>query len=308
MTTVTPSELYYRMSGRASIGAIMAIVVLPCAVVGVAAFAYGMLVHLSPIIYINLLGTVGVGLLGGWLVTKIGIKTHVRRYSIYMTAAALCSVISIYASWVGWIFALSDWSVIILNPATLVAVADEISIEGVWSIGRSSETPVNGIFLQLVWAAEACMLIGVPLYAAHKITDQAYCETTGRWLTEEKSFGPFHTLDDEAAWRSQMEDNDFGVLSTLAPLTGELANGSTFTTLTMRHAGTPESTHLLSVDRVTMTIDKEGKVTLAKKPILRHMLIDRETHDMIDAIVGELAPPEEVAAEVQEDGENQAGA
>jgi hypothetical protein len=141
------------------------------------------------------------------------------------------------------------------------------------------------------------MLIAMPLITAHGINEEAYCETTGKWLTETKAFGPFQLINDEADWRAQMEAGDFGVLTKLSPVTDDMADGSAFTTLTMRHAEDPASTHLLSVDHVTMKLDKQGKADMKRKSILRNMMIDRETHDLIDETLGAMFPPPEAQAD-----------
>lgn len=282
-------DLYYRHSGRAPMGGVVAMLLVAGVAQAVIAAVYGALVFFSPFIYFNFLGTLGVGFVGGWLIRKIGMATHVRNLPVYLLAAAVVGLVGLYAAWVGWTYALLERSFIIniddapvsiFSPIALAYLIEQVGREGIWSIG-SDEQPVRGMMLYAVWLVEAGILVISPIVVAAAVRGEAYCEQTGCWLSEHTAIGPFEPISMPIDFRTKMEDGNFGVIGELKPLDHEPRNGERFAMITLSHAGQDQSTHLLSLNNVELKLDKQGKAQLSELPIIRGMLIDRSTHELI---------------------------
>jgi hypothetical protein len=288
-------DLYYRYSGRMPMHAPLVIIAASCAMMAIVGAIYGILVRYSPIIYLNILGTVGAGMLAGYLVKKLGMKLQVRRFAVYPVAALVAGAVALYLSWISWITVLSDWQVVIIDPVSLYSLMLEIGEQGVWSL-RHSKTPVNGAPLFIVWALEAGTLLIAPMVVAMGMRDEAYCETVGRWLDQSRELGPFEPIADPKAFREELEQ-DIARVSDLKPLGKQPEHNDKFTTITLRHAGDAQSTHLLEVTGITMKVEK-GKVNLKRSEVVRHLLIDRATHDLIAELLTqqEAVMPNDAAA------------
>lgn len=300
---MSSTDLYYRCSGRFPAHGLAVMLIGGLAAAGIAGAVYGVVTWYMPIIYVNVLLTLGLGLGCGWLVLKLGMAMHVRNTAAYLAVAFATALAAYYANWVSWIWAASGREDVVVLPTQIAAVMQIVYEQGAWSMGSSGE-PVKGVFLGAIWVAEAAVVLGAPFKVVWRIRDEPYCETTGAWVNEVSVIGPFTPIEEPDGWRRALEAGEFAKLGALRPLGGELGDGGVFAQIKLRHAGAPESLHVLTIANVTVHVDKEGKVKLKEKPVVRDMIIDHESHELINELAEELAE----AAGAEETAEPTAGA
>lgn len=302
---MSSSELYYKSSGKFSAHGLVLMLVGGIVSALIAGVVYGVVTWYMPIIYVNVLLTLGLGFGCGWLVLRLGIALHIRNTTVYLAVALATALAAYYANWVAWIWAASGREAMAILPNQVVAVMKVVYEEGAWSMGSSGE-PVKGVFLGLIWLTEALVILIAPLKMVWDIRDHPYCELTGGWVNDVTVIGPFLPVGESDGWREALEAGEFSKLESLQPLRGDLSNGSVFGQIKLRHAGSPESLHLLSIANVTVNVNDEGKVKLKEKPVVRDMVIDHESHELINELANDLAEIAEAAeaAEPDGDGEN----
>lgn len=270
------ASLYYRPSGKLQPSAPVAILVGVGLVAAVLGFAYGLADFFVPFIYANILLCVGLGALTGVTIERLAIQTHVRNPGVAALFGVACGAAAIYAAWVGWLFALTDYH-LIWSPLDIAQLIPEIAEVGVW--GLSSGSPVNGLPLYGIWLAEAGLILGFATVLPYtNLRKKAYCESCGEWLTDMTAVGPFEAVPDAKAFRTRLEQGEFAALGELKPIDDAAPN---YSMLDLWRCPRCDQLHLLTIRCATVTTDKQGKQQRQEQVVVRHMLIDRESRDLI---------------------------
>ncbi|MEM6393446.1 MAG: hypothetical protein AAF797_11785 [Planctomycetota bacterium] len=279
---MSSAALYYKSSGRFPSYAPVALLATG-AVVGIVGGAiYGLAVWYIPIIYLNILLTIGLALLAGGAVLGVSRWTHTRNGGLVLIAGLLAGVAALYASWVGWLWALSEREVLVLDPREIWYVMQAISENGLWSIG-SSGTPVSGLALWAVWFIEAAMIVaGAAGVAFVGYQRTPYSESAKAWMTDTETLPPLAPIADHAAFRRGVEGSDFGILTELGPVP---EGTDTFTLYDLISVPNDNREHLLTVTSVTLTANKKGEIQENRKPVVNRLIIDAETRELLSQII-----------------------
>lgn len=251
------SGKYYVPSNKFS-GAGMALLFITIAALGsVLAIAYLTLIKLIPFVYINVVLAAAYGFFIGWVGDKICGRFKLRNPSLVFMVALLATLVFTYLKWVIYISNLFEVQVgvVITDPVGFWEAIKIVNEEGTWSIGRYSTSTtgnVTGIFLWIVWIAEAALINGITIFMAVDKAKSPFIEKDNDWAQEaQKAFFVEHFNVKNK--KHEIENNHEVLLS--CPRLWE-ANGKDYVKITFL-CSQDVSENYLNIDE--MVLDKKGK-------------------------------------------------
>jgi hypothetical protein len=269
---------YYTHSGKFN-PASLALALIGASIAGaLGGFIYGILDCWNPIIYLNLLvvffGGFGIGIIANSASNLAHNRSGLMRFGL----AIIVGLVALAAAWYGWLWALfnhKEWPP--LDPASLWKIIVALSERGVWSVGRGSKEPVSGIALQLVWAIEACMILGITVFTCLSSTTP-YCETCGNWTEEEKGALTANPAEDMNLFKRALEDENYEVLTLLSPVTS-LANFIAVDLHLCKNC--TNGPHYMSLRKISVTQDANGKDQTNTEDLVTNLMIDQSVVDSV---------------------------
>jgi hypothetical protein len=283
-----PYDLYYQHSGATPVLTVLLAGLAGCVVAVAGALVYAYVDLYIPIIYANILATVGFGALIGFVTAAILKRGRVRSMHVGIALVIVITLVGYYFSWVFWVKATFDRYAreevaavvtiprLIQSPRMLWECASGLNEHGTWSLGHASSSSrdnsnVSGVMLDIVWLAEALVIFGLAIGVTRaRIGGAIYCERCDRWC------GPAVVLrrtapGDAAAARQGAEAHDFSHFATLGA-----ASGGHYWELQHEHCGQCNELHTLSVRDVTITTNKKGEQSTKIKKVINRLLVTPE--------------------------------
>ncbi|MEL7426729.1 MAG: hypothetical protein AAFN81_27300, partial [Bacteroidota bacterium] len=136
-------------------------------------YVYVLIMMFIPLIYFNVLITIGLGILLGYLVRVSTKLSHNRNAKSRMILAAVLGLLVTYFMWVAYLLYIANGAVmpsiseylsalpwIVTDPGSFFDLMSVINMMGAWSIFGLT---FSGILLALVWLAEVLIIIGAPV-------------------------------------------------------------------------------------------------------------------------------------------------
>jgi hypothetical protein len=278
------NELFYKHSGRFEpTGVAWSFAAMIGAGVGMG-YLYGVLTWVVPFIYVVVLGTIGLGLLVGFLSTVLTIKANTRNNTLIVLGPALASLAAFYSAWAGYLFAASDWQYFFWEPVEIVSTIQRIAENGLWSMFGNTPT---GLVLYSIWLVEAAIIVGLGLILGiGHINNPPFSENAGAWADQTEVLPPAKALTPETIRqvREQIKHGDLSCFGLFEPLNdGDFAGVHT----SFRVAWAPghEQEQFLTITSVMITEDEQGNVQTNNTPIANNMIIDPEARAVIDDIL-----------------------
>ncbi|MEO0514770.1 MAG: hypothetical protein AAF086_05680 [Planctomycetota bacterium] len=299
----TDNALFYKHSGKFSPTAPVAMVVAGGGLGLLTGALYGVMVAYSPIIYLNLVATVGTGFAVGWGVLKMARAQRVRNPALVAGCGVLAGLVAWYGSWVTWLWAMGGWSMdwLVLRPDYLYYISQELAIDGVWSIG-SSGTAVSGLALKGVWVVEALIMLVIGGgYPAREIARTPYSETERAWADYHEVLPPLALIPktERKGFKQRLKNGDFTVLAELGPVAEDELSWTQYQLISTQPEGGGES-HFLTIRTVENAVNKKGEVTTTNQVVARNVIIDAESRDLIKQIVEADRPAPDTASALVE--------
>ncbi len=288
------SDLYYSHSGKFKAHAPIVLLfgVGLCSILLGAAYGIGN--YYCPSVWISLFLPFGVGLAVGGMVYLVAKWTHIRNMTMVIVSGLVFGLLLEYTAFVAWVFAISEWEFIIYKPQDLRGLLAFLAVDGVWEIFGYV---FKGAMLYVAWAVELVIILGcAAILPWVLLSPKAYCESCKRWITDHKSVLPFEVIKDPVAFKAQLERGEFAILGSLA---GVPYSAPEYTSYDLSHCPSCNNLHLLSIETVSTTLDAEGKTSTTNTDVIRNLLIDAESMELIK----ELDPgdiPEPVEAPVDD--------
>ena len=241
-------------------------------------YAYAYLIKWIPFIYLNFFITLGYGFLLG-LGTGFILKfSKVRSGLIAGLCALSVGLIAWYLAWSAHIHSLVDEAPWFLYPHQVWAVMKLLYAEGSWGLGFSSSAPVTGVILALVWLVEAGMIVGLCVIVGYgMVADTPFCEQHGCWLDEEKKISKLDAIVDP----NHIAALQTGDLSPLNQARPRVPASGRFARLTIKHSDHCHDFCTLSVENVSVTLDKEGKTKEEKSAIVSNLMVPKTMFDYL---------------------------
>jgi hypothetical protein len=272
----------YRHSGAISPVGILLASTVGIVVAVVLGVVYAFAVVNIPFVYINALLTFCFGLAMGKSVGWGAKQGKIRNPFVATAYGFLIGLIGLYVAWgtdfLARIVIPSKVQMEYINaysPFVLIEYIKWFYENGAWGLKHGGN--VTGIPLAIVWAIEASLIVGGATYFARSaIVHHPYCESCGRW-TKIVPGNRHLSLMGAGELLSQLLSGDLAALTRF-----NLAqNESTYLQLDLASCTTCTESHYLTIQQVTQTIDKEGKLKTELKAIVRNMWINAEDLPLI---------------------------
>ncbi|MCB2406956.1 hypothetical protein [Hymenobacter lucidus] len=299
-------SVYYKPSGRITVGGILGFVVVGLVAAVVLAFAYVYATWYIPFIYINVLLTLGFGaVLGyvlnrmttvgklrnpalvGWLALAIGLWAWYVQWAVYLTllnGAGETEYAGRRFSITHTSFELDTFLGIIARPDLVLSMLPRIAEDGMWSIFT---VKVSGFVLYLVWFAELVILLAFPWIVSHSEAGAPFSERAGQWAEKLTFPQPAAAFPDTEATKAALEAARWDHLQ---PLTGEETTNP-YGRLILHTAPNDEDCCYLSLENVTIEVDDKGKSSEKTVDVLQYLQVSPQVCRDLHARFGAAAVP-----------------
>lgn len=192
---------------------------------------YGIIIAVSPLVYINFFITVAFGLGLGYAVKIFSKLFKIVSSSIRVKIAILVGVFGIYFSWVSYILyhiSLDPYSgtyfsnsYLFFNPVSVAQIMADIAQQGLWAFFGIVFT---GFPLVLIWLIEAGIIFIIPFLMVKKHVISPFSSTHNKWYIKYVLSKDFESLFSESII---IENLSVGVISYIDSLkTGRATNYS----------------------------------------------------------------------------------
>ncbi|MCW5906863.1 MAG: hypothetical protein KIS94_03310 [Chitinophagales bacterium] len=274
---------YYKPSGIAPVNSILTLAIGG----GIAAVAlsivYIALQWFIPIIYLNLLITVGFGF-GLYLALAYLVKLgKIRNQGIAAGVALFAALVGMYSQWALFIslmervdgnvlyfvktsFSLDNYMAVFTDPLRLFSEAKILNDIGTFSIKSAT---VSGIVLWMVWIIEAAMIIGIPVYFTYIHAGNPFSEKNNTWMDESTFDVKLKYIEDTAAFKSAVESGDYAVINNLV---GNEAQDR-FSSITGYRSEGDENMFLTFTNHL-ITTNKKGEAEEKKDTVVQYLRTD----------------------------------
>lgn len=218
------TQKYYVPSGSYNLG----LQALGYIVSGIAVFflalVYAALSAIIPLIYLNFLLTVGFGFSIAFIVTfLVKITKNRSRRSQYVMAVVI-GLFANYFQWAAYIIYIDSGSVAfvddilnnlhwILNPIVVFEIIVELNGIGLWSVFGLTPT---GPELALVWAIEAFIIMGFPVWVLSKKVELPFSESKNQWYKKHTLNKKFKQLAGVFSFEKELDE--IGILPAIHSL------------------------------------------------------------------------------------------
>ncbi len=289
----TPTYIH---SGKAPLTGLMMAMLAGLATAVVLGVAYAFAVVYIPIVYLNLLLTMGFGAAIGGVVGYAAKLGHVRSRLMPSMVAVVCGLVGLYIAWGADFLARVGIKLGIdfldaFRPELLMKYMKFFYENGFWAIGHgvgnNNQQMVSGIVLAAVWLAEAGIIVGMAAFVSWAtLGNLVYCEHCEKWSRSQKDVQRL-TLGVPDAILAQIMAGD---LSPLDAWPRANPGDQFFIRLNLDFCDGCENSNYLTMERVVTQLDKKGKPQQVVTPIVKRMPIDAADVPRVRA-AGHLATP-----------------
>ncbi|MCP4216813.1 MAG: DMT family transporter [bacterium] len=278
---------YYQYSGVFTFQGILFMVILGAVGAAVLSALYGYGTKYIPFIYVNVLLTVGLGILVGALVGKGAKWGNVRKPGLATIFGIVFGIVAEYGGWVAWFYAVTEQKILVLSPKILLAAIGATADTGAWTIFGWTPT---GWALYIVWFIEAFLIIGLAGVAASTVASEPYCETCSKWLDKKESLPERIAVSDPDALKTQLENGDYKALTDLKPVMTHKV--SCYSAIEVLMCDKCLNLYLLDVKTVEKGTDKKGEETNDEETIVSNLIIDSYTYNTLKKVPEPAKAPE----------------
>lgn len=270
------SGKYYRHSGKFSLIGALSSLLVGLAGAFVLSWIYGYVMDWNPFVYVSLIAVVVYGFLLGGCVA-VGLQMgKVRNTPVALLLTLVVALAGIYGGWVTWLLALNDGQALYYKPADILAVAQTLAENGVWSIFGNTPTAsaLHGFWLMEAFTILICALAACYFF----MTGNAFCETCRRWLEPGETLGVFQVPASYQELKQGLELDRLEVLERLAP---SPEGAAVFAELSAESCSQCKTLHLLTLRETTRAEDSEGKTSETSRAIFDRLVVGKGTLERI---------------------------
>jgi hypothetical protein len=260
----------YRHSGKMPLIGIPLTVFLGAATAAVLGLVYSYIIVYDPIIYINMMCTLGFGYCIGLSVAK-GVRLGKIRNPVLAGAYGLAfGLAGLYIAWVADYWARVAFDLAAFDPDELKEYISWFYENGMWTIsnhGNGGDT-VKGIVLGGVWIVEASIIVGFATVQAYKsVASIPFCEPCNAWTKDNLGAA---RLKFNPEIQRRLAAGDLLALDEALAASGR---EDVFTQLDLHCCPKCDNSIFLSVCSMKTTVDKKGNRKSVKKILLRYMVL-----------------------------------
>lgn len=267
--------MYYKHSGRFTLGGIALGLLTGCAGGFVLAYAYGMGLKLIPEVHLAFFATIIFGLAAGAAAGYGLVRGHVRNTQVALLVSWVTTAFSLYMSWAIWFQSVLHrgndmryhWSVLAQHPIIIWRLMKWINQYGTWTIDSGS--PTTGWMLWGIWYAEAGIILSMGMVAAWGLVQKhPYCEACGQWCRRAASL-VFAPVQDTQQLKLQAESKDLHALESLGPA----ARTADHLLVSLESCDRCGQLHTLSIAQTRFQRQKFGGSRVSATQIVQHLIV-----------------------------------
>ena len=260
---------FYKHSGAVSVSGLLGGVALGLGAAAGLSAVYAYALNWIPFIYVNVLCTAGFGAaIGGavYFAARIG---KVRNNGVVAAVGLLCALVGVYYAWAFDRMARTG-EPFTMDPLLLWDYVLIFNEEGNWSIGRNAKQNVTGIFLWVVWAVEAGVIIALSAWLPYSLMSKSvFCEPCDQWCTPQEDVRRLAAEQSEAVTSLALTGNLAGLRSLPAAPSGAPA----YVRLDLTTCENCTESNYLSIVNVIITTNKKGEESTETKDLVDRLLI-----------------------------------
>jgi hypothetical protein len=284
-------SLYYQPSNKMPLGGVLLVLLGGAVAAAGLALLYVYAIWYIPFVYINFFLCLGFGLLLGAALMTLVRSGKLRSPRGVAGLALLVALLALYLEWALYLmllfnteatgsgpnadtstsFSLPLLTDILTHPGHMWTAMRQVNETGTWSL--KGATP-SGVFLWLIWAVEALIIVGGAYLLASSQADAPFSEATNEWASEETLAHPVSYAHDATAIRTALETGQF---HTLTPYLNE-AEVDQFARLKLHSVPNDHSCQYLTLENVTQKLDNKGKPTQTTSTVVQHLAISPATY------------------------------
>jgi len=216
---------YYEPSGKVSALSYLLLALSIFIIFPLLGLAYTYAIWYIPIIYVNVLVTIGFGIAAGFVIKHVILYYgKVRNPKAAVLIGILASLVLYYVSWAIYAdlnlnitdtiggdrfgVAVSNVNVdetigLALHPSRVFSIMGLLYKWGSWGIFGFT---MSGFMLAIIWIAEFLIIMILAVTTSYEISKRPFCELSNSWFKENK-VGPFVYVLDRPALVNDLESS-----------------------------------------------------------------------------------------------------
>lgn len=267
-------ERYYQPNGDLNITGVITTLGLGVLAAVLLGFVYGIVAFYNPLIYLGFLGAwfSSIGL--AWVVNKAAVTSKQHTPMVTIVIGAVVGLVAIYAAWVGWLYAMSEYSALLLNPADIFFFMSLFAEEGIYEI--FGWVP-KGAALYGIWGLEALIIVGGTVFQVIGGVDRRpYCDSCDQWTTSEVITTNAKKIGVISKAVGALERRDMSALTDLKFTDGKYGQFSQVLVNQCKSCGGPK---YLWVQNVEVSFDDDGNQEVAATTVVENLIISNSEYD-----------------------------
>lgn len=269
----------YRHSGKTPLAGLTLATLAGLATAIVLGVAYSYAIVYCPIVYVNILLTLLYGCAIGAAVSWASKVGHVRSRLMPSVIGIACGAVGLYVAWGADVLARRGFppNGDVLKAFQVEILRDHIKdffANGFWAIGHggAANNNVSGIFLAVVWLAEAAIILGGAAFVPwQRLSGLVYCEPCERWLHSAKGVQRLSFGIDDVVVAGRIAEGDLSPLDTWPRAK---PGDQFFYRLNLDTCTNCPNSNYVSIERVITQVDKKGNPQQVATPLITRLAID----------------------------------
>jgi len=279
-------DFYYRPSGKFSASFFLYVLLIVVVAIPIVSVVYIYLSYYLPIVYLNILVTIGCGTVMGILMGFAAGLGKVRSPVLVLISTIAVMCIAKYVQWTVYIPLIFSTSYQVLGitlgerfltsfyllaePGTVIELAGVINAVGAWSVGKGGTT-VSGVSLLAVWIMEFVAMTGAACMASKEKPKFPFCEETKAWYDKIPNKVETGIPDNFEGMKADIENGRYAELVQFAKTAKK--NETHLLSLLFYKPPSSEQPYYLQINQVRLSggKKKEGKI------LLKYIAVDGES-------------------------------
>jgi len=208
----------YKPSGKVSPVSVGILLAVSLIVTPLLAVVYVLIQNVMPLIYLNLLLTIGFGFALSYVIGYAVIKTgKVRSPKVAIVFGVVAAAIAGYIQWGIWLnhklaedgLSFATAFSLLTQPDLMLNIIREINQIGHFSIGKFGRdgAPISGGMLSAIWIGEAAIITGIAVFRPFIMSKLPYCEDHNKWF-KKSALEPLGLIEQPAELLQKIEADD----------------------------------------------------------------------------------------------------
>ncbi len=262
---------YYIESGNAAILNISLSIFCSLILIGFLSMIYALFVAYIPIVYFNILLTIGLGIAISFVSRLFNSIFKIRNRKKTLIITIILALFGVYFQWIWYLLYISseEFQVVenissffslLVHPNWVIESIIEISQIGVWGIFGFPR--FNGFFLWTIWISELVIIVYMAYHNYTNFETIPFSEKENQWFIKEYIDTEFEYISYKQKFIDDFQSSPYEAIKKL-----EKGNGIRHSRISI-YKTKMESQYLFAINNVIVTQKGKGKedITVVLKP------------------------------------------